>query len=144
MARWQLKEKHYINVEGTEWEYKETTDQGKQVRRVFNVPMYLDPESSADWTEPGMIVVCDGTNPKGRDLIFSGPPTPDMLPLDEEAETISASLRASWIAPIETVAMIEPVPVADDGFKDMMMKMMSQNAELIALLAHPASSERRI
>lgn len=149
MARWKLTDKHYLNVEGTEWEYKETLDSGKQARKVFSVPTYLDPDSRSDWTEDGMIIVCDGKGRQPRDLIFSGPPTPDMLPLDEEAEAISAQYQHNWIPPIETMGLEMGVaPMAptssDDGFKELMMGMMKQNAELIALLANPAASERRV
>ena len=111
MARWQLNQAHYLNVPGTEFEYKETSAYGKTVRKVFAVPMFLDPESPAccnynsggehrnpsDINNPGVIIVAhaDGIH-KGRDIIFTGDPTLDMTPLDAEAEAISAELAPRW------------------------------------------------
>lgn len=115
MARWRLKEKHYLNVPGTEWEHSETSQQsGKRGRRIFNVPRFLDPNDPADWTEVrldsrgqpvyGEIVVAyaDGKeNP--RDIIFTGDPTPDMEPLDDRAKEISGSFSKKWVHPIESL-----------------------------------------
>jgi hypothetical protein len=104
MARWRLKEKHYLAVEGTEWEYKETDQaSGRQGRKIFKVPMHLDPEIPSDCNYPGEIIV--SSRPHGKDYVFTGDPTPDMEPLDEEAEEISNSLRAKWRNPIEEINM---------------------------------------
>jgi len=103
MARWRLTSAHYLNVPGTEWEYKETDlNSGRQARRIFPVPMYLNPDWQQDHNYPGEIIVKQGKG-EPRDIIFEGPPTPDMEPLDEEAEAISAKHRPSWIHPIETL-----------------------------------------
>lgn len=106
MARWRLLNAHYLNVPGTEWEYKEISNAGKQARRVAPVPLFLDPKDQADWNyrDTGDIIVCNGNNPQSRDIIFEGPPTPDMEPLDEEAQAISDKHKASWIHPIESLS----------------------------------------
>lgn len=97
---------HYLNVPGTEWEYKETDrNTGRQGRKVWNVPLFLDPRDAADhnYRELGEIIVSDGQGAMGRDIIFVGDPTPDMEPLDAAAEAISKSFEHRWIHPIESL-----------------------------------------
>jgi len=109
MARWKLTAPHYLGVPGTEWEQKETNQQtGKQARKVYKVPMYLDPKDTADCNYPGEIIVAHGYKKHERqDILFEnangspGDPSPDMEPLDEEAEAISAKFRKRWTNPIE-------------------------------------------
>lgn len=105
MARWRLTQKHYLNVPGTEWEYKEISQStGRQVRKVFKVPQYLDPDDPTDCNYPlaarptdrNELIVAHAKGAEKADIIFIGDPTPDMTPLDEEAEAISAGLRAKW------------------------------------------------
>ena len=106
MARWKLMAAHYINVEGTQWEYSETSRKtGKQVRVKMDVPAYLDPRDPSDcnyqWgrddDKDGEIIVArEGTAHEPRDITFKGDPTPDMLPLDDEAKAISASFEERW------------------------------------------------
>lgn len=106
MARWRLINAHYLNVPGTEWEYRETDrTTGKQGRKVFPVPAFLDPKDAADWNykELGEIIVSDGKGALPRDIIFVGPPTPDMEPLDEDAEKVSAAESHKWVHPIESL-----------------------------------------
>ena len=98
MARWKLNSKHYLPVPGTEFDYKETDDDtGKQARKVFPVPLFLDPDSPSDRNYPGEIIVAhaDGAYQR-KDIIFTGPPTPEMEPLDEEAEAITEAMRVGW------------------------------------------------
>lgn len=87
MARFRLKDKHYLRVPGTEWEQKETDRAtGKQARKVYPVPLYLDPDQPADQNYPDEIIVTLKPDPAfPRDIPFEGPPTFDMEPLDEEA-----------------------------------------------------------
>jgi hypothetical protein len=67
--------------------------------------MYLDPDSGADQNYPGECVVAyEGKNAKPQDIIFSGKPTPDMEPLDEEAEKITEATKSEWIHPIDTLS----------------------------------------
>lgn len=104
MARWRLTAGHYLNVPGNEWEYKETNrDTGRQQRVVFPVPMLLDPQDASAHNYPGEIIVSNGKFPQPRDYIFEGPPTPDMEPLDDEAQAITDKERPKWIHPIESL-----------------------------------------
>jgi hypothetical protein len=111
MARWRLSTAHYLNVEGVSWQYSETDQfSGRAVMKKFPVPSYFDPRFKEYWNyrdmlgkervgardEEGSVVVCDGNNPGPYDVIFRGDPTPDMLPLDAEAEAISASYADRW------------------------------------------------
>lgn len=106
MARWKLVEPHYIHAERdglrAEWEYKEVSRQtGRESRKKFPVPMFLDPRVDTDWTHrngqmDGIIVVCDGEGAEPNDIILikddkgNLPITPGMLPLDDAAKAISA------------------------------------------------------
>ena len=103
MARWRLRTKHYLKVPDNEWEYRETNrDTGREERRRFNVPRFLDPEEPGDWTDRARqeIIVTNGNNPGRGDIPFEGDPTPDMEALDDEAEAISAALAPKWRHPI--------------------------------------------
>lgn len=115
MARWKLTAPHYLVVDGVEWEYKEidrTT--GKEVRRRFQVPRLVDPNDPGDWTQKeyglnglvadGVVNVSNGNNPGPGDIIFHGDPTPDMIPLDDEARAISDSFAGRWNHPIESLS----------------------------------------
>ncbi len=165
MARWRLTAPHYLKVSGTTWEYKEidrTT--GRQVRKSFEVPLHLDPDQPADcnYTNNGMgeIIVCYEGKGEPRDIVFEGEPTPDMVPLDDEAKTISASFASKWKHPIESLSgsyadhLLEMLQkeVADartksgaaptEGMTELltaMTQMMKQNQEILdALLASKA------
>jgi hypothetical protein len=111
MARWKLTDAHYLNVPGTEWEYKETNrDTGRQARKVYEIPQYLNPKDAADWNyrEEEAIIVSNKFDPAhSRDIIFRGPPTPDMEPLDDEAQAITQGFieRGAWKHPIESLNM---------------------------------------
>lgn len=109
MARWRLMEPHYLAVPGTEWEYKETNrETGRSARKVYEVPLYLDPKDPNDWTDRSneMVVVSDKFDPANpRDIVFVGPPTPNMDPIDDEAQAISDSQKKNWIHPIESLNM---------------------------------------
>jgi hypothetical protein len=111
MARWKLTDAHYLNVPGTEWEYKETNrDTGRQARKVYEIPQYLNPKDAADWNyrEEEAIIVSNKFDPAhSRDIIFRGPPTPDMEPLDDEARVITQGFieRGAWKHPIESLNM---------------------------------------
>src|ERR1700744_2889293 len=115
MARWRLKGKHYLNIEGVDWEYKETLQNGKQKRMTLKVPMYLDPEDGSEHNYPGEIIVAYGDMKHQKlDLIFTGPPTPDMEPIDDEAEEISASHSSNWIHPIDSLEGTYADAINDD------------------------------
>lgn len=114
MARWRLKQKHYLMVPNNEWQYIEQDRVTGRPKRVnFPVPRYLDPTDYADcnYVERGSdgtilngeIIVTNDLKTTSRDIPFYGDPTPDMEPLDEEAKTISASFKDVWKHPIETL-----------------------------------------
>lgn len=110
MARWKLTEAHYINVSGTLWEYTEVDRvTGRPKRTQFPVPLHIDPFNLDDLKIYGqddpnfgrnadpIIVVCN-KNPKGRDILYEGKPTPGMFPLDDEARAISEKVsKGAWI-----------------------------------------------
>lgn len=105
MARFRLTAKHYLHIEGMEWEHKETNQQGEEVRTRFPVPKYLDPDNPMNQNYPGEIIVTlkkDRAFPK--DLLFTGKPTPDMEPLDDEADAMIAELRPHWAIPVESLS----------------------------------------
>lgn len=103
MARWRLTAPHYLNVPGTEVEFKETDrDTGKQARKVYQIPRLLSPDDPGDCFQ-GECIVAYAKGAERRDIVFVGPPTPDMEPLDAEAEEISNRLRPSWKHPIESL-----------------------------------------
>jgi hypothetical protein len=139
MARWLLTQGHYLNtIPPTEWEYKETSrETGRQVRRVFHVPMYLDPKDMADWNSPDGIVVSNGNNAGPRDIVFVGEPTPDMRALDDEAKAITASLEHKWIK--------RPEDLIGDYSQSIIMELTKQMTEVAkgqaAAPANPVSTK---
>lgn len=105
MARYRLTAKHYLTVPGTEWEQKETNQStGKQERRVYKVPRYLDPDDYADCNYPGECIVADKADPAfPRDIIFTGPPTVDMVGLDDEAMAKVKHVQGLGAHPIDSL-----------------------------------------
>lgn len=110
MARWLLTAGHYLNtVPPTEWEYKETDrETGRQVRKVFHIPLYLNPVDVKDWNSNDGVIVSNGNKAMPRDIVFIGEPTPDMRPLDDEAEAISAQFTERWKRAPEDVISGQP------------------------------------
>ena len=112
MARWKLLTAHYLHtVDPTQWEYTETDRKTGRPRRVkFTVPRYLDPREPSDWTNhwgtkddsDGEVIVCQPGKGAENDIEFLGDPTPDMMPLDDEAKVISAKLEPHWAYKPET------------------------------------------
>lgn len=97
MARWRLRKEHYIFAkqfgEDTEYEYKEIDRiTGRERHQRFKVPLYCD---------TGSIVCRPGFERDDRDIIYEGPPTPDMEPLDDAAKAETAKYQKSWVHPIE-------------------------------------------
>jgi len=135
MARWRLLEAHYLNVPGTEWEYKESDrETGRQARRVFAVPLYLNPDIVTDQNdkENGWVVVShkfDKAHPK--DYVFTGPPTPNMEPIDDEAERISQGYidRGEWKHPIESLNMTYSQSVLSE-FEQKLASMLSGRVDM--------------
>lgn len=131
--RWRLLQPHYLNVDhlpdGTkiEYEHKETNrESGRAVRKMFVVPVLLDPRDASDHNYPGDIIVAqiiDGHSaPLRQDIIFTGVPTPDMEPLNEAAEAISAEHRQRWEHPIDTLPINGGMDDREKAFMENMMK----------------------
>jgi hypothetical protein len=113
MARWKLMTSHYLNVPNEIWEYAETDrTTGKPIRRQFQVPKLLDVNDPHCWTNQwgnrdnaeGEIIVCHEGKGESRDQVFVGDPTPDMIPLDDEAKAISGAFETIWKIKPERVA----------------------------------------
>lgn len=178
--RWRLTSPHYLNVSGVEWNYNEVDRKtGKQVTRRFPVPSLLDPNNPQDWNivsvrnqaggpEEGQIIVGWEGKCLETDIIFKssdwkghGAPTPDMVPLDDEAKAESAKYLKQWNMPTDgspipdnsselilnrlqaefkTVSEAQNKPQQIEGLTEMLAAMtaiMKQNQELIALMAKP-------
>jgi hypothetical protein len=105
MARWKIMVPHYLNVPGEQWEYVENDRKtGRPKRHKFNVPRLLDPGDPTCWTNrwgnkddaEGEVIVCHEGTGNESDIIFIGDPTPDMVPVDDEAKEISAKFTERW------------------------------------------------
>jgi hypothetical protein len=126
---------HYLNVpvlpDGTrvEWEHKETAQHtGRSVRKLYQVPILLNPNDPADCNYPGELVVThevEGARIPRQDYIFTGDPTPEMEPLNEEAEAITARLRQKWDHPIDGLATSGNLNPQEDLFLKNMMAVFS-------------------
>lgn len=104
MARWRLTAKHYLNVPGTTWRHEETSrDTGERMEQLYPVPRYIDPDEPKNQDRNGETIVCHEGKGQRGDITFIGLPTPDMEPLDDEAEAITAPLRAKWDHPIDSL-----------------------------------------
>ena len=135
MARWALKQPHYLRIaempDGTkvEWEHKETNrTTGKAHRKMYPVGLLLNPEDPGDCNRDGECVVCHEGKGNPSDYVFEGDPTPDMDPLDEEAEVISESLQEKWRHPIDTLPANGGMNDAESAF----MRKMEAAFEKIA------------
>jgi hypothetical protein len=103
MARFRLKDKHYLNVEGSEYDHYEETEtrvrgRRRRSKKTFEVPMYLDPTDPADHNYDNQIIVSTREDPRYEyDYILRGEfhPTFEMEPLDEEAREIYDEWRAN-------------------------------------------------
>lgn len=127
MAKWKLTAAHYINVPGTEYEYKEVDrTSGKQAKQVFEVPLLLDPKDPSCCNRDGECIVVQNERAGPSEYIFVGDPTPDMEPLNEEAEAISAQHRSRWVKPIDSL------PANGDDYGSALIKMFErQMSELM-------------
>ena len=123
--RWRLMTSHYLNVPGTEWEHNESDrTTGKAVRKLYPVGLLLDPRNPQDCNRDGDCVVThdiEGTRLVRTDFIFLGEPTPDMEPMNDEAEAISASLKDKWAHPIDTLPANGGMNDAEKVFMEKMM-----------------------
>lgn len=117
MARWRLSTSHYLSVENNEWEYNETDrSSGKQIRTRLKVPLQLDIDDPNCWNityrnprgevvAGEVIVAHSGKEHLKDDILFVGDPTPDMIPIDDEAKAISKTFEKRWgAAPNEDIS----------------------------------------
>lgn len=130
---------HYLKTDPpTEWEQVEVDQKtGKQGRHRYVVPMFLDPKDPGTFNYPGEIIVSTKADPMyPRDIVFLGPPTQGMEPLDAEAEVLMRKVmlqtmpmsEAAFPSTIAPTASSTPQP---DRFGDFMAQMQSQMAGLI-------------
>jgi hypothetical protein len=112
MARWLLRESHYLNSPGVYWEQQQTDrESGRQKRVQYPVPIHLNPNDPSDWNyksgqahvsqggkefTDGAIIVCHEGKGEAKDIVFIGDPTPGMEPIDDEAKEISAKFATTW------------------------------------------------
>jgi len=131
--RWRLMTSHYLNVPGTEWEHNESDrTTGKAVRKLYPVGLLLDPRNPQDCNREGDCVVThdiEGTRLVRTDFIFLGEPTPDMEPMNDEAEVISDSLREKWAHPIDTLPANGGMNDAEKAFMEKMMAAFAGAAQ---------------
>lgn len=171
--RWRLTAPHYLNIAGTQWHYSEVDRKtGKQIVRRFDVPSLLNPNEPSDWShkynqdEGEIIVAWADQTTDARDLIFVGAPTPDMVPLDDEAKAESGKYLKQWNIPTdgspipddssqlilnrlqaEFKAVHEATnkPAQIEGLSEVLAAMtmvMKQNAELLAKLSEAPVARR--
>jgi hypothetical protein len=134
--RWRLINAHYLRVpelpDGTkiEWEHKETArESGRTIRKLFPVPMLLDPKDPADCNYPGELIVAhaiEGANNLRNDYIFLGEPTQEMEPLNDAAQAITDSLQAKWVNPIETLPINGGMSSDERVFMEKMMQSFAR------------------
>lgn len=125
MARWYLTAPHYLKVPGTEWQYMETDRaSGRQKVKKFAVPLHLDPNDPGDCNYktgipnaakqyskdlatdlPFCVVAYDNEHAQGPDILFEGYPTPDMVPLDDEAAALTEQMKPQWVHPINDLPL---------------------------------------
>jgi hypothetical protein len=137
--RWRLVAPHYLNVstypDGTriEWEHKETNAlNGRAVRKLFSVPLLLNPEDPGDFNYPGEIIVAqeaEGAHVPPQDYVFTGAPTRDMEPLNAAAEAITEHHRARWTHPIDTLPVNGGMNEAEMAFMKNMMATFAGAAQ---------------
>lgn len=135
MARWKLMQPHYLNIlqlpDGTKGEWtKEETNRttGRMARKTYQVPVLLDTNNPQDFNDPEGIVVCFEGKGEKNDIVFIGKPTPDMKPLDDEAEEISASMRVKWDHPIDSLPANGGMNEQESAFMKQMMAAFSGHA----------------
>lgn len=140
MARWELTDDHYIHghfpgEDATAWQFSETNmETGRVARKLFTVPA---------WLAKGTIVSQNERN--SRVFEFLGPPTPEMLPLDDEAEAISAAERPKWTMPMEGFPSQGPGGFNNDILQRLTEALdnISRNQPIQSQTAIPAGSVSR-
>lgn len=111
MARWKVTAKHYLYAEQwgqpTEWERQETNQAtGRLFRKAYKVPLFIDPDDPfcQNKLEGGLCIVARQESARPGDIVFFGPPTPDMEPMDDEARAETNAEKHKWVNPIDSLA----------------------------------------
>jgi len=99
--QWRLRTAHYLNVPNTEYIHTEVSrDTGRQNRKSFQVPRLIDPTDPNDCNRDGDCIVynlVEGATKMPRFAIqFIGDPTPEMEPLNDEAQALSDNFKEKW------------------------------------------------
>lgn len=140
MARWRLTQKHYLMVPGTEYEYKEISQTtAKTVRRKFACPAFLDPDDATDCNYPiharpndrNELIVCWEGKGLKDDIVFSGDPTPDMVPLDDEAMAVTDSLKARW-------GIAASMDIGEEGYAHNLVNQLTETLQAFNASAKPS------
>jgi hypothetical protein len=131
-------------------------------RHTYKVPVLLDTNNPQDFNDADGIIVCFEGKGERNDITFVGNPTPDMEPLDDEAEEITAAAREKWDHPIDSLPANGGMNDKEMAFMERMMKAFGggqavantavPNAEVEALKAQvakltemvQAKAERRV
>ncbi len=130
MARWKVTARHYLHAEQygqpTEWERQETNvNTGRLFRKTYNVPMFIDPDDPQciNRNEGFCVVARKGTEKPG-DIVFFGPPTPDMEPMDDGAQAETDGERHKWVDPINSL----PMQIGEEAGKVILQSIEQQIA----------------
>ena len=131
MARWKVTAKHYLHAEQygqpTEWERQEiNTETGRLFRKTYKVPMLIDPDDKycVNRNEGFCVVARKGTEKPG-DIVFFGPPTPDMEPMDDGAQAETDAEKHKWINPIDSLA-----PEIGQEFGKQLLEMLERQLDV--------------
>jgi hypothetical protein len=140
MARWKVTSKHYIHAEQygqpTEWERQEVNqDTGRMFRKAYKVPMYIDPDDPYCINKHvGFCVVARKGSEQPGDIVFFGPPTIDMEPLDAEANAETEAERPKWKNPIDGLD-----PIVGQDFGQRMLEMLERQISAAQSTQAPVS-----
>lgn len=150
MARFLLKDKHYLNVPGTQWEQTEFNQATKkQARHLYNVHLFLDPEDSSMWNYPEQIIVSTKADPAHpRDIVFVGSPTPDMEPLDEEANLLLRKVLAKSVQPMSEAALPTtgptPAPKPSSELSELRQMMAELRGQMTTLIGENEALKQQL
>jgi hypothetical protein len=106
-------------------------DTGRVARTLFLVPTYLDPDDPRDQNYPGEIIVAYEKGARPQDFVFTGEPTPDMEPVDEEAQKISDDTRPKWKNPIDSLS------ATGGNYSEALLALLSKQLEEAANKSGP-------
>lgn len=126
MARYRLIGKHYLAVEGSEWEQVEVDlNTGAQARKRYAVPKYLDVDDSKCHNYPGEIIVSTKRDPTfPRDLFIGNVlPNLDMEALDDEAREALTRVQSMGEHPIDSL------PANGQTFSDVLLEKLTRQLD---------------